>query len=538
MDEMMERLRSGDGSRSSGEGSSGRRRRSSQSSGGSGSSGGGSSASSKSQRIQFEAPDPGRRRRIIIWSSLLGAGFLAGFSYLGIQFAARHRIEGNVFKESLSRRLSSLAGAPVDVKRVSDSGQSTLSASQIDYAGAPQQIMAVSKFVDVSATLTEGSWISSTWEVTKLNTRLADITLDPSKLAQPKSAATWVPPSAPTVAAAGGRSILSSITPEPEAISVDALLFTALQLHWIPQGQTETESFKGSRTSVDIKLDGSMQGMSEGGQLHMLEWSPIDLNSISWLRTENKVTFHSIKATYGRGLVDLSGSLDLQPNGLLQLKGKVQNILLPHLLEGGSKDGLLGKVNLKDVTYTSGLLDGPERELKGKFVVTGFIMRGQPFITKLSMALCRPELDRLEFDEFSGNFRWTTAKGLELTDCKGQVPGGLGLSGDFRWKGSAISGKLHFVADRTMMLSILPTVTGGFAPTADGGALEVLLGGTPHSFTDNLDVSIATSGNQVDPSLQRRQFLRDAPSRPDALRPSPDADAGDDSHRRFKELIR
>ena len=488
MEEMMERLKNGD----SGTGERGKKRR-----------------RRSEQPVKIK-----RTRRAIVLTCLTVAGFLAMGVWMGLHYAAKIRIEGEAFRESLNRRVSSILGVQIEMKRLFDSGGGTLTASEAKFEIRTDDLLEGGTAHDVSAALTRSSWVTDEWGITSLSMRDATLRFNPARTVFPNDTTTWVPVNKAAESVKGWR---MGITAEPASISLDTIRLPSFTMELKLEGHDVTESINGLDGHIDVGRDGKMSGVFGKGVLNLNGWQPLKVLNLACVTAGRQLTVRQARVSMGEtGTATLTGEGILDRSGSLLLQGKIDGISLPSFVPGALKDKLFGKISATEVEWRSKFFSGDERELRGKFLVENPVIRGLSFVKDLSDALRRPELIHMEFQTMSGNFRWTPTKGLELTEIHAEMKEPLKLEGSISIKGNSISGDMVCTAKGSVLANIMEGTVGGFKVTGEQGQLAFTLTGTPELLIDSIDLLIPGALDRPVPAVKKTAATPVKPTAPDA----------------------
>jgi hypothetical protein len=431
-----------------------------------------------------------RRRRRLVIGLVLGIASLAVAGYFGFRFFQRLRLEGETFRQSLNRRVSDAVGCQVELTRVHEGGEGSLSATEARFETHDQDLLEAGTFSELNASLTKSSWASNEWGITVLSINRGSVQLNPQRPAAPVGSTSRVPRPSQRERSSGGG-FRFGISPEPDIITLDGIRFThGLDVVWpSSKADEKPEALRGLRGHAKLRAGGSLEGAFVEGTVSLNLLPELRIEHLQWKLTGRELEIPGARVVFGGDArAEITGKASLMRDGSVDLNVSFVETPLKSLLPVAWHERVLGKFASKNVRFHAGFSDGPDRALEGAFTVTGCVLRGIPFANKLADALGSPELAILEFPLLAGQFKWSPSAGLEITGLSGEREGVLRFSGNVSVNpNGAVKGQLKAEASESALLargSGAPTL---FGPVSDGwAAVEFSVSGTAAVISDTL----------------------------------------------------
>lgn len=481
-----------------------------------------------------------RRRKRIITAIVLGLIALILASWFGFRWFQRLRLEGETFRENLNRRLSTVLACQVELTRIHDGGDKSLTATEarIDVKG--QDLIQSGTFSVVNASLTPPSWVSPDWGITMLTISEATINFDPARPVAPDITPAGVPVSAGSERRRDGYRF--GITPEPDKISLDVIRFTrALNLEWPAMGaDRKTETIRGLNGFA--KLRGGIEGAFTSGTMALKSLPEIRVEHLDWKLTGRHLDIHGGHIAFGRditapGRVDVSGKADLVQNGSVDLKLTFEDLQLKSLLPAGWAERVFGSFKSKDASFKAAFGNGPERIFEGDFEITGAVLRGMMFLKKVATSLHESAQETLEFPRLTGHFKWSPSTGAEIT-LSAEKEKTVRLSGNVLVNSRGeITGRLKMEASEIALRARAGGGAHPFGALKNGWApLEFQISGTAAAINDDIVLPGTSSGSPSPPAPPREHLSPSAP--PPLSIPPKAASTAEEVEKQFNEFSR
>jgi hypothetical protein len=430
-----------------------------------------------------------RRRRfwLIISISVVSLA-LAG--YFGFRFFQKIRLEGETFRDGVNRRISEEVGCQVEFTRIYDGGDKSLAATQARFDTRDQDLLEFGTFSNLSASLTASSWVSDEWGILSLSIAEGTINLNPDRPVFPVDSTKFVPHSKTANRKPSDGSFRFGINPEPDRIVLDKIQFTkGLNLEWPSAAGQPPEGIRKLRGHITLPRSGGLESVLVDGVVSLNQMPDLNLEKVVWKLNGRSLDISGGSIRYGgRAKITFSGHADLVTDGAVDLKADFVATPLQMLIPPQWHEAVLGMFSAEKATFHANFGKGPERVLEGDFKVTGAILQGFLFMSKIADALRRPEIAKPEFPELKGHFRWSPSKGLELTGLSGEREDLLRIAGDVSVSSTgAVKGRLKMSANGNALRAAGPTAPALFGPVVDDWApVEFNLTGTAKAIMDDI----------------------------------------------------
>jgi len=496
-----------------------------------------------------------RRRRRLLIGVLIGIILLALAGYFGFLLFQKLRLEGETFRQSLNRRVSDAVGCQVELVRIHDGGETSLSATDGRITTWDQDLIESGEFFEINASLTSTSFYSNEWGIKMLGINRGTIKLNPQRALVTGDTTKSLPRSPAREKSSDSGRFRFGINPDPDIITLDNIQFTkGLNLEWpslLPG--LKVEAIRGLRGSARLIGGGVMEGAFVDGTVTLNLLPEMKLDRLHWKLTGRRLEIIGARIGFGTGdaEAEISGNANLVSDGTVDLKVNIVSTPLKTLVPSVWHERVHGKFASSDATFHASFAKGPERVLEGDFTLTGAVLIGIGFVNKLAAILQRPEFSRLEFPELTGHFKWTPSGGVEITQLAGDKEGILRLAGGMTVNANgAISGRLKASVSESVLRSRQGDRPHPFGPATDGWAsTEFTLSGTSTAIDDSLSLTGAPSASAVpkaDPAPERTPAVLAPAPAPVPLAPSapprapraspPPSDA--ELEKKFEDLLR
>jgi hypothetical protein len=412
-----------------------------------------------------------RRKTALIIAAILIVVLM--ISVVAFGMLNRARIEGEIFRSSASRRLSSAIGNRVECDRFRTSSWRHLDCPNIRITGGGAGTFQEALLTNANARMTGGSFFRNEWDMLSLS--VDDAKLSFQSMPPPGTSSDEMQLQDPPI----NDGFRLGITAEPAFLTAHDLRIENLSVSWPKsqgrQNQIQDLRAMGSYMGGVLKLKAS-QGRWIGGI-----WPDVPLDNVQLEYADRKLTLQNASVQITEKVrARAEGTIHFTPAGP---EGKLlvdyDPAQLAEVIEPIWKTRLFGKFAPKSFEYR--ITPGTADELVGPFQMDGLVVQNFPGLKALSAFFKNELYAKLEFRQFSANLRRTddvliieNISAVRHGECK--LTGTVKLHHDGRLEG-----------DLRLALNTIETGLPQFSGEEDGlDIIEFKLGGTAAAPMDTL----------------------------------------------------